>query len=286
MKLALAAALSTGCLSLTEPPPPDCLKPRLLEELSDPLSPPSDDASPWLAPDRREILFSSDRGADVRLFNAKRESIDEPFDGPVEIAGLEIPGTTRDPFLEPDGLTLWFTVQEPMAQEPRIYRAQRAAPRSSTFAKAERVELGDGAHPSMTGDGLTLYFSRKNGASLSSIWRATRSSTSAQFGDAVEVTSVRGADLTSGHLRAPTINYDGNRLLFTYSTSGVEPFGIFESDVLGGEFEPGTPEQDTARTDALDSDQDPSFHAGAETFVFASDRTPGSSDLDIYVACE
>ncbi len=283
VRSALVCLASAGCLSLGEPPLPECGAPRMIAELVD-LATQSDDTSPWLSPDRLEILFSSDRdGSGLRLFNASRESIREPFDPPVQLAGLELAGITRDPFLEPDGRTLWFTYH-PAAQQPQIYRATRAQSPSSRFSAAQATELGEGEHPSMTADGLTLYFSRTSGGVLS-IWRASRSTTSLSFTDVVEVTSVRGSDLALG-LHAPTISPAGDRLLFSYSPTGTRPFLIFESDILGGVFEPGTPEQDTQPTDLGDSDEGPAFHAAGETFVFASDRDLANSGLDLFVACE
>lgn len=281
MKRTLVLVACGGCLGLGEPKPPDCVAPRALAELN------SFDleASPWLSSDRLEIWFSSNRGGNLRLLHAGRENRDERFSDLVDVSDLGVTGSTFDPFLEPDGLTMWFAaLGSATGAEPQLYRATRSMRGTARFSPAEPV-IGTGEHPSMTADRRTLYFSRRSGATYS-VFRTMRDTASDVFGPPEELTEIRGSELAIGDVRDPSISPDGERLLFTYRATGTAPYRVYETDLLGGTFEPGTLESDTGPTDPANSDQDPAFHAGGDTFVFASDRAVENTDLDLYIACE
>lgn len=282
MKRALVATACTGCLSLGEPPPPECVAPRAIAELNTSAR----EASPFLSPDRLEIWFSSDRGGNLHLVHAKRENLGETFSDTVDVSDLGITGSTFDPFLERDGLTMWFSKLDSAAgAEAQLYRARRSMRGTARFAMAEPVNLGAGQHPTMTADGLTLYFSRRSGGSHS-IFRAARSSTDDEFDTPEELTEIRGAELAAGNLVTPTISPDGDRLVFSYSSTDAPPYRLYESDRLDGTFEPATVEVDTAAMIPGNSDEDPAFHAGGETIVFASNRGAPGASLDVFIACE
>lgn len=271
-----------GCLGLGEPPrPATCATPRPIDELATSEL----EATPFLSSDRLEILFSSNRETgNLRLLYANRERHDEDFMEVRDLSDLGVTGATVDPFLEADGLTMWFsTLSSALGAEPELHRATRTTRGTPRFSAAEPV-VGMGAHPTMTADGLTLFFSRRSGA-LYSIFRATRTTTGAAFDGPEELTEVRGDDLVAADLLDPSISPDGDRLLFATSTGG-SPSRIYESDRLNGTFEPAFPETDTGEIDMKDSDQDPAFHRGGETFVFASNRGAQAMNFDLYLACE
>ena len=73
-----------------------------------------------------EIWFASTRpgGAGMHdIYRAVRPSIDEPFGEPVPVAGLNGPSRDDDPWLSPDGHTVFFTSSITGNQE--IYVAER-----------------------------------------------------------------------------------------------------------------------------------------------------------------
>lgn len=271
-------AILAGCLA--SPDPPSCRTPRALEELNSS----AEEGGPWLSPDRREMFFSSTRGGSGhRLMHASREALDEQFTDIVPVAGLAVDGATRDPFLETDGMTLWFSHLEQNG-EAILYRARRETLYSAQFGPAERTEIA-GTHPSLTEDGRTLVFSALDATPRKAIYRAQRTDEASVFGPRDELDKLRGSGvLLTAHLRSPTISAEGNRLVFAASFNDAEPFTIYESDLIGGAFEPGVAEADAA-TDPAANDEDPALHLFGETLVFASDReSPGH--LDLFIACE
>jgi hypothetical protein len=80
--------------------------PRRLDELSSS----STEGFPSLRSDGLEILFSSDRGGNERIYRATRPSLDEPFGAPevIDIDPLLDTQTEGDPELSADGTTLYF----------------------------------------------------------------------------------------------------------------------------------------------------------------------------------
>jgi hypothetical protein len=73
-----------------------------------------------------EIWFASTRpgGAGMHdIYRAVRPSVDQPFGTPIPVAGINGPSRDDDPWLSPDGHTLFFTSEISGNQE--IYVARR-----------------------------------------------------------------------------------------------------------------------------------------------------------------
>ena len=65
---------------------------------------------PSISADGLTLYFSSDRNGSVKLFEAKRSSLNEPFGAPQQLHFFDSPGVELGaPFLSPDGTALYFT---------------------------------------------------------------------------------------------------------------------------------------------------------------------------------
>lgn len=276
MRYAVALLACTGCLS--EPPRNDCRAPRPLVELNTG----ADETGPWLSPDRLEMLFTSgDRtGVATVLLHASRTRPDVDFDDVVVASGLEgLGGGVRDGFIEADGLTLWFTVFDSAGSSERLFRATRAKTLSARFDAPEPVaSIGAGGHPSLTADRLTLFFHRRTTADNQAVFRTNRDAPDLPFAPALPLPQLAPSGL--GVVMAPSISGVGDRLLYTVGVSPTQ-LQIYEADLIGVDFDPGSLEEDVERGDH--NDRDGALHVEGESIVFASDR---DGNYDLFVACE
>lgn len=147
------------------------------------LSSPSQDAGGMLSDDGLELYFGSGRpgGAGLAdLYVSRRSSKQEAFGAPSRIVELSTALADDDPFIEPDGLTLWFN------SGPEILRATRAT-RTSGWDPARVVtELDTTAAdeaPGFTSDGLTVYFDsgRDPNLGVRDLWSARRATRTSPF---------------------------------------------------------------------------------------------------------
>jgi Tol biopolymer transport system component len=67
------------------------------------------DGNPMLAPDGLTVYFDSNRGGDGAIYAATRTTPTATFAAPAAIAELSAPGDDTDPWISPDGRTLYFT---------------------------------------------------------------------------------------------------------------------------------------------------------------------------------
>jgi Tol biopolymer transport system component len=85
------------------------------------------DRSPCLSASELEIIFSSDRMSatvDVQdLYTAHRSSVDAPFESPLPITELNTGFDEDDPWMSPDGHTLYFSSDRD--GNPELYVARR-----------------------------------------------------------------------------------------------------------------------------------------------------------------
>ncbi len=264
-----------GCLG--EPPRANCRPPRALVEVNTP----EEETGPWLSPDRLEMLFTSGdrKGRNTIIKHASRARPDDDFDDVVEASGLLPPGRgVRDGFIEPDGGTLWFTAYDDAGPPERLFRATRDEPRSALFRDVVQVPSIDvGGHPSMTADGLTLFFHRAAGANLA-VHRATRESREQVFANVQPLPQLAPSG-TLG-VTAPSVSGDGARLLFTVAQASNH-LQIYEADRNAAEFEPGSAEEDVGP--GAQNDRDGALHIAGDSIVFASDR---DGSYDLFVTCE
>jgi len=133
----------------------------------------------------------------------------------------------------------------------------------------------------LTADGLAIYFSHKAGASnTQDLTVATRSSTGAAFGPAVDIAEL---DTDTGIEQTPGISADGSELYYVIQpTTGTR---IVRSHRGPTRFEPAVPVDDIAAASANANDGDPQPLHDNLTIVFDSDRG-GTGKLDLFIACE
>jgi len=139
-----------------------------------------------ISADGLELYFASDRlqSGSRDLYVATRSAFGTPFGAPVQLASLSA-GQDADPFLEADGLTLWWVRAGSIV---RAVRATRQAAWSAPIPVAELDGAGSLDHgPTVTADGLTIYFGsdRITGPIDSNLYRATRSTRAELFGTPV-----------------------------------------------------------------------------------------------------
>jgi len=137
---------------------------------------------PRLASDELTIYFAGNLASqDAQLYTATRSSLTAAFGMPAPLTA-ENSGTTLDPDVSQDGLTLWFASLRIASEGQRLY----VATRSSTLAEfgspgvvgvvnATDSMVSDG-QPFEAADGTELWFTSTRQPTLggSDIWRAVR----------------------------------------------------------------------------------------------------------------
>jgi len=277
MRLWLLAMLSTGCFS--EPARPACTAPRKLEVINST----AEDSGPWLSRDRLEMIFASNRENSFDLYRAVRTGAEVNFSTPVRMTGvLDENQDEADPFVMPDGRTVYFTGTKPGFAYGVIFEATRPSEDSAELTIVrELTELDEARHASLTADGLAIYFDAYDG-SYSQLYMANRARTSDAFSGPARVPGIDVERIQS----APSISGDGNTLVF--AANAPNEAGRLVRVVRGDDGMFGPPE-DVAEADAQPdrSDYDPYQMPDGHTILFASTRTPtGTNDNDIYISCE
>ncbi len=140
---------------------------------------------PWVSPDNLQMYYYTANGNTRRLMITERTSINDPWLPGVGVAELNALGGVANPSLTPDELTIFFTGTSVPGGKGGydIWTATRPD-RNSPFTNAVNLtEINSAmldAHPSISPDGLTLYFdSDRNGTSQ--LFKATRESLDAPF---------------------------------------------------------------------------------------------------------
>jgi hypothetical protein len=206
-----------------------------------------------------------------------------PFQAPDQIVGLDLDDMDLwGPSISSDGTTLYFAASDAFTEDD-IFTATRSdrGLRFSAAVKLESVNTpsADGS-PSISSDGLTLYFYSKRpfGRGERDIWSASRTNPQADFGPATLLAAVNGdADDNLQWLSADelTIVFSSTRsggsdlYLATRSNRG---FSFSAPEILHGNIN-GATREDRA---ALSND--------GLSIYFVSDRTGGQGDKDIWFA--
>ena len=271
MRLAIAAACATGCLSTPPAPRPACTL-RMLDEL---VTPGGTFTSPWLARDSRSIYFVSDPlEGPGGIAYATRATADDRFGAPILRDDLVLPpNNTPDRItLSPDELEIWI-----FTSSPTFYASRASA--SDRFPAPAQLQDG-GASLSVTGDALTGFYTRGDGQ-IRVATRTSRSGTFA-FGGETFVAGIEdcsqqvdscATDPTGANLycaissvndpnRVDRIWHATNNALAPYTASAFYSLAI-DTDIAP---QPGA------------DDSDPMIDADDHTLVFASQRSPATSN--------
>lgn len=152
-----------------------------------------------------------------------------------------------------------------------------------SFGAAARVlpPSDPGMHeyaPSLTDDGLTLFFERQAiGSAVSNIFMATRPKITEAFGAGSLVSGVN----TSGYDANPFVRGNGSEIWFV-ATGADTTIDIFVARSNGASTYSASP---VSEVSSAFGDYYPVISADGRTLYFASDRPlPGAAGLDVWVA--
>jgi Tol biopolymer transport system component len=140
------------------------------------------------------------------------------------------------------------------------------------------------SYPSLSADGLTLYFvSTRNGSD--DIWFATRPDASSPFGAPMALPGFN----TGGAENGPSISSDGLSLYFNTDVFTGAGFGLADIYVstrpdLSSSFGLPSPVLGGVSLPFPSHDQEPYISKDGLSLLFASNRSGGAGDFDIWVA--
>ena len=168
-------------------------------------------------------LTSKQIGGTYDIYVAERANIDEPFGEPKTVANVNSPSSDIGPSLSSNGLELYFWSYFP-DRISHVWLATRPDT-SAEFGEPSLVEevnstWANTSGPSLSGDGLSLYFYAEDAAHIDNgdIFVSTRASLTDPWGPGEDV----GAGINrNGWDFAPRVSADGLSLFFTaYNRAG------------------------------------------------------------------
>ena len=184
-----------------------------------------DEGTPFLSYDGLTLYFYSTRSeglGDRDILFATRPDTAAQFTDAVWLEGVNTADREHLPTLTQDELSIVFSSNRAGGEgESDLWTAQRAS-RSDAFgvpvALSEINTAGDETGPSLSPDGLTLFFVSDDASGLGSedIWMATRPDANGPFEAPVNVAEVN----SDGSEIDPAISADGRELFFSAVTSG------------------------------------------------------------------
>lgn len=207
------------------------------------------DAGPHLSADGTTLHFASIRSGTTagawEIYSSFRPWSWMPWSPPVLEAALSDPTATDDqPFLSADSTEIWFSrLLAPNGFEiMRAVRAGFGAPWGTPAPVVEVNGTGSESSPSVTADGLELYFLTTSwgapSAPNNAIFRATRPSTAVPFGTPTVVNEV----LTPNTHRDCEVSSDGLSLVYTeFLPAPVSRLRVFEARRTSRSLPFGTP---------------------------------------------
>ncbi len=208
-----------------------------------------------LTEDQLEVFIRGTQGSASNIFVASRESIDGMFSIPQLVPTTNIAGGAEsDPFISPNGLTLYFASRNVTSAGPRkIYQAQRAA-RDAAFGPVTLVSelnsngpLDDDPGTPFLSDTRIIISSKRNLPSR--LWLSERADGDAPWGAPVQITSgptnIAGVD-------TPHVLPSGDRIFYDQARTG-DTRQLWGADLSGLAISNPTPiaELDTPEFDAL-----------------------------------
>lgn len=179
----------------------------------------SNDSTPELSANGRELYFTSDRDGNYDVFVSTRTDSFSPFRSPQKIAVLNSGGDELNPTPSADGLSLYL-VRRP-GNNLELYVSSRESTSDSWSAPVpvEGPNSSDNeSDPFLSADGLMLFFSsdRSGGLGGYDIWVCKRATVDEAWGpaEAVEVLNSAGRDAD------PWLSEDGSRFWLSSDRDG------------------------------------------------------------------
>jgi hypothetical protein len=212
--------------------------------------------------------------------------VGKDFGDPVLVASVSTPEDEGSARLTPDERTLYFDgVREGGASGNASFDlfVTTRADTGDSFGPSSRVvppsdpTLNEYA-PSLTDDGLTLFFERQAmGSSVSNIYSTKRATIADAFGAPALVSGVN----TSGYDANPFVRGDAGEIWFV-ATGADTTIDIFHARSNGAGSYASSP---VSEVNSAFGDYYPVISADGRTLYFASDRPlPGGGGLDIWAA--
>lgn len=246
------------------------------------------------------------------------------------LADLNAPDDDQDPWLSPDRTEIVFASKRPgLAPGGQLWHAVRAG-HDGPFAAPTQlvgdfVTAGDVRGPSMSDDGLTLYYAKEPAAGgAPAIYAATRADRASDHfaasrllvdeGDHPSLTAnelvMYFAKGSPSHLYrttrasldaafAPATRLDelvvdaelqpsisSDDTTLVFALSDAGPTHIVRSRRGTAVFGPAEPVVETQLADPAATVERPSLHRDGITILFASDIVGGSAPEDLFITCE
>jgi hypothetical protein len=148
----------------------------------------------------------------------------------------------------------------------------------ANVAALANINAGNQYNPAITADGLTLYFAsfRAGGIGNNDIYQATRSTPTADFGNLRLAPNVN----TTGSEVQPYVTHGGTTMYFGRRVGTRDVVFRAFGSVTGGFTNPAAVPEIAGPT----NDSDPVQSADGLTLFWASDRTEGMGDRDVWQA--
>ena len=243
------------------------------------LNSPEADRYPSISSDGLSIYFSSYRVGTQGFWDiyvATRSSLNSPWNDPVNLGDpINSPYYEHGPCISSDGLELYY------GRGAALYVAKRQS-HSEPFGQPVPFSSIESSAQLST-DGLTLHFSssRAGGIGYADIWVAFRDSPDSQWQEPINL----GTNVNSDeHDWAPSLTIDGLELYFG---SGRET-GYGGTDIwVSNRRSTGDPWSAAinlgSNVNSVYSDYHPAISSDGLTLIFASERSGGSGNSDLWM---
>ena len=184
--------------------------------------------------DGHTLFFQSARPGgegSFSIWQSTRQSLSEPFRTPVVVTATNSPAADFSPGISADGLTLYFGSLRSGGQgNYDLWQATRPTTvdqfvNPTNLGSTANSSANDG-QPTITADGLTLYFGskRSGGIGSRSIWSTTRTTVNDPFGVPVNLGPVVNSDAADS---PGSVSHDGKTLYLSSDREG----GLGASDI-------------------------------------------------------
>ncbi len=259
--------------------------------LGEAINSPGNEKGPWVSPDARRIVFGRRVGGEdvvphvEELYEAVRDSSDQPFGAGIELVGTNIGVRNTHPSLTNDGLRMVFAVHAnvDVFDNADLYETSRT---SFTDAWSNPVPLNintsttEGA-PTYSNGGLSLAFHARDATGNLDVMVTSRDDFDSPWS---EPSSIGSAINTPAIEAQPFLSDDGSLLFFSSNRDGG--FGgndIYYSMVSdAGEWSQPVNLGPSINTEF--SENSPFLSADGSEFYYWSNRPSGFLGNDLYVS--
>ena len=260
--------------------------------LGSPVNSSSTERMPSVSADGLTLYFTSDRPGgqgdfDIWLseLEAGRNPTELVWSQPINLGPpINTPSYDGHPYISLDGLTLFFTSDQPGGYGDRDLWVSTRSTTSEPWS--EPVNLGPTVNsssrdqgPSISADGLELFFhsDRPGGYGYQDIWVTTRTTTSDPWAEPVNLGQGLNSAVVDG---VPDISSDGRMLFFRSQRNGSSDIWFSKRATVNNDW--GIPASPGPPVNTNVSDSSPNISADGSTLYFHSPRAGGLGDYDLW----